>query len=88
LLPDWPAFLDDFQRHWPTDADHIPEPELASQHRSTRCRAARRRAVNACSRGKFCRHPAQGPRCSLFGTMSISASTRRCLRRRCQIGLN
>ncbi|MGH7812588.1 MAG: hypothetical protein ACREQI_01100 [Candidatus Binataceae bacterium] len=19
---DWPAFLDDFQRHWPTDADH------------------------------------------------------------------
>ena len=22
LLPDWPAFLDDFQRHWPTDADH------------------------------------------------------------------
>jgi len=22
LLPDWPAFLDDFQRHWPTDDDH------------------------------------------------------------------
>ena len=22
LLPDWPGFLDDFQRHWPTDADH------------------------------------------------------------------
>jgi hypothetical protein len=22
LLPDWPAFLDDFQRHWPTDKDH------------------------------------------------------------------
>jgi hypothetical protein len=22
LLPDWPAFLDDFQRHWPTDGDH------------------------------------------------------------------
>jgi hypothetical protein len=22
LLPDWPAFLDDFQRHWPTDEDH------------------------------------------------------------------
>jgi hypothetical protein len=22
LLPDWPKFLDDFQRHWPTDADH------------------------------------------------------------------
>lgn len=22
LLPDWPAFLDDFQRHWPTDANH------------------------------------------------------------------
>lgn len=21
LLPDWPSFLDDFQRHWPTDAD-------------------------------------------------------------------
>ena len=21
--PDWPAFLDDFQRHWPTDGDHI-----------------------------------------------------------------
>jgi hypothetical protein len=20
--PDWPAFLDDFQRHWPTDEDH------------------------------------------------------------------
>ena len=20
---DWPAFLDDFQRHWPTDVDHI-----------------------------------------------------------------
>jgi hypothetical protein len=19
LLPDWPTFLDDFQRHWPTD---------------------------------------------------------------------
>src|SRR6266516_1197460 len=19
LLPDWPSFLDDFQRHWPTD---------------------------------------------------------------------
>ena len=22
LLPDWPNFLDDFQKHWPTDADH------------------------------------------------------------------
>jgi hypothetical protein len=22
LPPDWPAFLDDFQRHWPTDGDH------------------------------------------------------------------
>jgi len=22
LEPDWPAFLDDFQRHWPTDGDH------------------------------------------------------------------
>jgi hypothetical protein len=21
LLPDWPAFLDDFQHHWPTDED-------------------------------------------------------------------
>ena len=23
LKPDWSAFLDDFQRHWPTDGDHI-----------------------------------------------------------------
>src|SRR5579871_247902 len=23
IEPDWPAFLDDFQRHWPTDGDHI-----------------------------------------------------------------
>ncbi|WP_376800523.1 hypothetical protein, partial [Candidatus Raskinella chloraquaticus] len=23
LLPDWPSFLDDFQRHWPTDEDHV-----------------------------------------------------------------
>jgi hypothetical protein len=23
LPPDWPAFLDDFQRHWPTDDDHL-----------------------------------------------------------------
>ena len=22
LLPEWPEFLDDFQRHWPTDGDH------------------------------------------------------------------
>lgn len=22
LLPDWPTFLDDFQRHWPTDEDN------------------------------------------------------------------
>jgi hypothetical protein len=22
LLPDWPAFLDDFQKHWPTDEAH------------------------------------------------------------------
>jgi predicted enzyme related to lactoylglutathione lyase len=22
LAPDWPEFLDDFQRHWPTDEDH------------------------------------------------------------------
>ena len=22
LAPDWPGFLDDFQQHWPTDADH------------------------------------------------------------------
>lgn len=22
LLPDWPAFLEDFYRHWPTDEDH------------------------------------------------------------------
>ena len=22
LLPDWPSFLDDFQRHWPTDDDN------------------------------------------------------------------
>ena len=22
LMPDWPSFLDDFQRHWPTDEDH------------------------------------------------------------------
>jgi hypothetical protein len=23
LEPDWPLFLDDFQRHWPTDAEHM-----------------------------------------------------------------
>lgn len=23
LRPDWPTFLDDFQRHWPTDGDNI-----------------------------------------------------------------
>jgi hypothetical protein len=23
LRADWPAFLDDFQRHWPTDEDHV-----------------------------------------------------------------
>jgi hypothetical protein len=23
LPPDWPGFLDDFQRHWPTDADNM-----------------------------------------------------------------
>ncbi len=23
LPHDWPAFLDDFQRHWPTDEDHV-----------------------------------------------------------------
>lgn len=23
LLPDWPLFLDDFQRHWPTDEDRV-----------------------------------------------------------------
>lgn len=23
LAPDWPAFLDDFQHHWPTDGDYI-----------------------------------------------------------------
>ena len=23
LAPEWPAFLDDFQRHWPTDGDHV-----------------------------------------------------------------
>ncbi|HVV16729.1 MAG TPA: hypothetical protein VHH90_05940 [Polyangia bacterium] len=23
LEPDWPSFLDDFQRHWPTDGDHV-----------------------------------------------------------------
>jgi hypothetical protein len=23
LEPDWPRFLDDFQRHWPTDGEHI-----------------------------------------------------------------
>ncbi|MFN3548591.1 MAG: hypothetical protein ACK4U0_13970 [Mesorhizobium sp.] len=23
LLPHWPRFLDDFQRHWPTDEDHV-----------------------------------------------------------------
>jgi hypothetical protein len=23
LTPDWPGFLDDFQRHWPTDDDHV-----------------------------------------------------------------
>jgi hypothetical protein len=23
LPPDWDAFLDDFQRHWPTDAEHM-----------------------------------------------------------------
>jgi hypothetical protein len=22
LKPDWPAFLDDFQHHWPTDEDN------------------------------------------------------------------
>ncbi len=22
LVPDWPSFLDDFQRHWPTDQEH------------------------------------------------------------------
>lgn len=23
ILPDWPTFLDDFQRHWPTDDDNM-----------------------------------------------------------------
>jgi hypothetical protein len=22
LEPDWPTFLDDFYKHWPTDAEH------------------------------------------------------------------
>jgi len=23
LLPNWDGFLDDFQRHWPTDGEHV-----------------------------------------------------------------
>jgi hypothetical protein len=23
LQPDWPSFLEDFQKHWPTDEDHV-----------------------------------------------------------------
>ena len=54
LKPDWPAFLDDFQRHWPTDEDIYIDfvldglrrrrrraqrgPALASAHGDTRRR--------------------------------------------------
>ena len=29
LEPDWPAFLDDFQRHWPTDEDRQKQRIIA-----------------------------------------------------------
>ena len=58
LEPDWPAFLDDFQRHWPTDEDNTYVDFIrdgtvgngsarmggARWRRLTKCALARRRA--------------------------------------------
>ena len=33
LPPSWPAFLDDFQRHWPTDEDHMYVDFVRDGHR-------------------------------------------------------
>ena len=40
LKRDWPSFLDDFQRHWPTDEDHTSVESV--RKRSTGTGAARR----------------------------------------------
>ena len=35
LASDWPAFLDDFQRHWPPDEQHVyAEPDLTAPERT------------------------------------------------------
>ena len=50
LKPDWPAFLDDFQRHWPTDEEHLRR--LRSRWRARQRRNAHgQRSLAAVDRG-------------------------------------
>ena len=39
LKPDWPTFLDDFQRHWPTDDDTSTSTSSATASAATARRA-------------------------------------------------
>ena len=39
LAPDWPSFLDDFHRHWPTDGDTRTWASCATARRATARRA-------------------------------------------------
>ena len=41
---DWPAFLDDFHRHWPTDEDHMYVDFVPEGHRG---QGAARLAIRA-----------------------------------------
>lgn len=45
LVPDWPTFLDDFQRHWPTDEDNTYVREGATGNGAARLGNARWRRL-------------------------------------------
>ncbi len=47
LPPDWPAFLDDFQRHWPTDQDQVYVDFVRDGVVGKRCGAHRQLPVAA-----------------------------------------
>ena len=59
LPPDWPAFLDDFQRHWPTDEDHtyvdfVRDGSAATARRAWATPRWRRLTEERCRRPSRC----------------------------------
>jgi hypothetical protein len=69
LAPDWPTFLEDFQRHWPTDAEQAAAPPVRRSDRAA-LRATAMRARSSAPSPNARRGPSTRTQAELFGGKS------------------